>query len=222
MSLNSWSESEQEAIRGQLDRMLKSGPFLQSRRRQRFLEYIVNEALAGRGERLKGYTIALAVFDRPETFDPAVDPVVRVEAARLRDKLREYYEADGHDDAVRIDLPKGSYTPHIEFRQSVAPSHQPDGRVETTVSETHPRKTLARSLATAIIAMLLVLLAGFSVWRWWGASTSSSERASIAVLPFENIGSDPKWERYADGDHRGHRYRPVALQGPVRRRPKFY
>jgi len=71
--------------------------------------------------------------------------------------------------------------------------------VETTVSETHPRKMPVRSLATAIIAMLLVLLAGFSVWRWWGASTSSSERASIAVLPFENIGSHPKWERYADG-----------------------
>ena len=64
MSLNSWSESEQEAIRGQLDRMLKSGPFLQSRRRQRFLEYIVNEALAGRGERLEGYN-ALAVFIAP-------------------------------------------------------------------------------------------------------------------------------------------------------------
>ena len=107
MSLNSWSESEQEAIRGQLDRMLKSGPFLQSRRRQRFLEYIVTEALAGRGERLKGYTIALAVRS-PRDVRSGVDPVVRVEAARLRDKLREYYEADGQDDAVRIDLPKGS------------------------------------------------------------------------------------------------------------------
>ena len=59
---------------------------------------------AGRGERLKGYNVGLQVFDRPETFDPIVDPVVRIEAARLRDKLREYYEADGQNDPIRIDL----------------------------------------------------------------------------------------------------------------------
>ena len=115
--LNGWSDSDQAAVREQLDRILKSRPFQPSRRRQRFLEYIVNETLAARGERLKGYTIAVGVFDRPETFDPAVDPVVRIEAARLRDKLREYYEADGQNDPVRIGLPKGTYTPHIEFRQ---------------------------------------------------------------------------------------------------------
>ena len=58
----------------------------------------------------------MEVFDRPETFDPTVDPLVRIEAARLRDKLREYYEADGQSDPIRIDLPKGSYTPQIEFQ----------------------------------------------------------------------------------------------------------
>ena len=108
-------------MREQLVRILNSGPFLQSGRRQRFLEYLVNETLAGRGERLKGYNIALEVFDRPETFDPAVDPVVRMEAARLRDRLREYYEADGQNDPIRIDLPKGTYIPQIEFRREHTP-----------------------------------------------------------------------------------------------------
>ena len=70
VQLKHWSESDQEAIRQQLDRILKSGPFHQSHRRQRFLEYLVNETLAGRSERLKGYNVALEVFDRPETFDP--------------------------------------------------------------------------------------------------------------------------------------------------------
>ena len=69
-SAQRWSESDQKAIREQLDRILNSGPFHQSQRRQRFLEYLVNETLAGRGERLKGYNVALEVFDRPETFDP--------------------------------------------------------------------------------------------------------------------------------------------------------
>jgi hypothetical protein len=108
ISLNCWSESDQKAIREQLVRILNSGPFHQSQRRQRFLEYLVNETLAGRGERLKAYNVALEVFDRPETFDPTVDPLVRIEAARLREKLREYYGTDGQGDPIHIDLPKGT------------------------------------------------------------------------------------------------------------------
>ena len=65
IQLKHWTESDQEAIRHQLDRILHSGPFHQSQRRQRFLEFLVNETLAGRGERLKGYNVALEVFDRP-------------------------------------------------------------------------------------------------------------------------------------------------------------
>src|SRR5215468_514884 len=107
VAFNRRTESDQEAVRDQLDRILKSAPFLQSRRRQRFLEYIVNETLAGRGKRLKGYNVARAVFDRSETFDSNVDPIVRMQAARLRDKLREYYDGDGQNDPIRIDLPKG-------------------------------------------------------------------------------------------------------------------
>ena len=116
-----WSEVDQKAVREQLVRILNSGPFRQSGRRQRFLEYLVNETLAGRGERLKGYNIALGVFDRPETFHSAVDPIVRMEAARLRDRLREYYETAGQNDPIRIYLPKGTYTPQIEFRCEDAP-----------------------------------------------------------------------------------------------------
>jgi adenylate cyclase len=121
ISLSCWSESDQKAIREQLVRILNSGPFHQSRRRQRFLEYLVNETLAGRGERLKAYNVALEVFERPETFDPTVDNLVRIEAARLREKLREYYGTDGQDDLIHIDLPKGSYTPQIEFRHEGVP-----------------------------------------------------------------------------------------------------
>ena len=84
ISLNCWSESDQKAIREQLVRILNSGPFHGSQRRQRFLEYLVNETLAGRGERLKAYSVALEVFERPETLDHTIDPLVRIEAARLR------------------------------------------------------------------------------------------------------------------------------------------
>ena len=110
------SDTDQKAIREQLDRLFNSRQFQKSRRRRAFLEYIVNETLAGRCDQLTGYNVALDVFGRPETFDPVIDPVVRVEAARLRDKLREYYAGDGQRDAVHIDLPKGAYTPLIELR----------------------------------------------------------------------------------------------------------
>jgi TolB-like protein/Tfp pilus assembly protein PilF len=184
---NSWSEPEEKAIRGQLDRIVNSGPFAQSRRRQRFLEYIVTEALAGRGNWLKGYNIGLEVFDRPETFDPVVDPLVRTEAARLRDKLREYYDTYGRDDPVRIELPKGSYTPHIEFRQAASPDPRPH------------RADPMKRLWLLAVAVLAILAASLWVLKEWNTGPSLPDKPSVAVLPFSNIGLDPKWERFADG-----------------------
>src|SRR5262245_39000031 len=116
--LDHFSEGDRKLIREQLDRILDSGPFHQSKRRQQFLEYVVHETLAGRGERLKGYSIALEIFGRPETFDPVADPIVRIEAGRLREKLRCYYDTDGWNDPVRIALPRGTYRPRIVFRDS--------------------------------------------------------------------------------------------------------
>jgi adenylate cyclase len=110
-----FSEAEERVVRDQLSRILESEPFRKSERRQRFLRFIVNEALAGRARLLKGYNVALEVFGRTESFDSALDPVVRVEAGRLREKLRDYYETIGRGDAVRINLPKGTYAPEIAF-----------------------------------------------------------------------------------------------------------
>ena len=187
VSLNPWNQSDQEAIRQQLDRVLNSGPFHQAQRRQRFLEYIVNEALAGRGERLKGYNVALAVFDRPETFDPHLDPIVRIEAARVREKLREYYEGDGEGDPISISLPKGTYTPHIEFRLAPTLDPRPDRAV--------PIKQLGMLAA----AVLLIIAAGLWGLQYWTSGPSLPDKPSVAVLPFDNIGADPKWDRLADG-----------------------
>lgn len=193
MPLNCWSESDQNAIREQLGRVLHSGQFAQSRRRQRFLEYVVTETLAGRGERLKGYNVGREVFDRPETFDPAIDPIVRIEAGRLREKLREYYGTDGQDDPIRIDLPKGTYTPHIEFRRSATLPPEREG-----AKTGGPRETPSRPLL-AIALVSVLLLVSFAVWSGLKPFAPLPEIASIAVLPFENIGNEAQWERLADG-----------------------
>ncbi len=191
----SWSESEEKTIREELDRIVGSGPFLHSRRRQRFLEFIVTEALAGRGDRLKGYNIGLEVFDRPETFDPVIDPLVRIEAARLREKLREYYETDGQSDPIRIELLKGTYTPHIEFRQGEQLRAEPSSSSRRLALPNIGWKQLGMLTAT----VLLIIAASFSWMKGRNAGPSLPDKPSIAVLPFENIGDDPKWERFADG-----------------------
>ncbi len=113
-----WSQAEQDQIRASVASMLASPLFAGSPRQQRFLDYLVSNTLAGDAERLKGYTIAVEVFDRKDDFDPSLDAIVRVEATRLRNKLREYYDTVGKQEAARIDFPKGSYVLEISLQTS--------------------------------------------------------------------------------------------------------
>jgi len=101
-----------EAVRAQLAAILASDAFARARRMQRFLEFVVEETLSGRACQLGEYGIAVAVFDRPTDFEPALDPIVRNDARRLRVKLTEYY-AGAHAARVRIEIPKGGYVPRF-------------------------------------------------------------------------------------------------------------
>src|SRR3984957_10629728 len=95
----------------QLTRILASRAFRQADRLKRFLAFIVEETLAGRGERLKEFAVGVEVFGKDDSFDPRNDPIVRVQARRLRAQLARYYHEEGHDDEVVIELPKGGYAP---------------------------------------------------------------------------------------------------------------
>ncbi len=103
--------NSEEAIRAALQRVLASAEFDASDRNRRFLKYIVEETLAGRANRIKAYGVAISVFGREETFDPQIDPIVRIEASRLRRSLERYHLTEGRLDAVRITVPKGGYVP---------------------------------------------------------------------------------------------------------------
>ena len=98
------------AIQEQLELILSSRDFHASPRLKKFFRFLVEETLAGRSAQLKGYTIATTIFNRPEDFDSQADPIVRVEAAKLRSRLEHYY-ALCPDAPVLIELPKGSYVP---------------------------------------------------------------------------------------------------------------
>src|SRR5579872_309836 len=95
----------------QLDRILASKAFRQADRLKRFLTFIVEETIAGRGERLKEFVVGVEVFGKPESFDPRNDPIVRVQARRLRAQLARYYREEGPEGELLIELPKGGYAP---------------------------------------------------------------------------------------------------------------
>ncbi len=117
MPLNNGASSPglpEEQVRQALERILASEPFVRAKRSSALLGYLVRRAVAGDAGNLKEYTVAVEVFERDSSFDPRVDSLVRVEASRLRNRLRTYYEGPGADDPVRIDLAAGSY--HLVFR----------------------------------------------------------------------------------------------------------
>src|SRR4029079_13743361 len=101
-----------DKVRPELGRILRSASFETSDRNKRFLEYVVEETLAGREAHLKAYTIATIVFGRSDDFDPQLDPVVRMEARRVRRALERFYLVEGEGpSAVHITMPTGGYVP---------------------------------------------------------------------------------------------------------------
>jgi adenylate cyclase len=104
----------EEAVRQQMGKILASTEFQGSALLRAFLQFIVDQTLAGHAEEIKGYTVATQVLGRKADFDGARDPIVRILAGRLRRALERYYWDRGGQDAVRIDVPKGAYVPTFQ------------------------------------------------------------------------------------------------------------
>ena len=113
--MSTWSVSE-TTLKEQLARVRASTGFNRAGRSERLLTYLVEQTIAGRAHYLKEYSIAVDVLERGPDFDPRGDPIVRVEASRLRNKLEIYYATEGRHDALVISLPKGGYVPVFESR----------------------------------------------------------------------------------------------------------
>jgi Tol biopolymer transport system component len=111
------TELSVESVQKQLERILASKGFVHSERPSRFLRFVVGQTLQGHGDGLKEYLLGVEVLGRKESFDPKTDPIVRVEAGRLRARLKKYYEGEGSDDPVLIDFPKGGYVPTFQERE---------------------------------------------------------------------------------------------------------
>jgi adenylate cyclase len=199
----------QDEVRAYLQVLLSHSAFNASERNRRFLSYVIDETLEGRADRIKAYNIALAAFDRGEDFDPLTDPIVRIEASRLRRSLEHYYLTAGKSDQIRIDIPKGSYAATFAYthnaplgHQSPSPDTGSDARRPGPVTEPDRRRLpILLSAAVAIVVMVVGIAAYLLLAQGRQAETiaSGSRGPSVLVMPFEFIGSDPAQSYLARG-----------------------
>ncbi|NJO31895.1 MAG: tetratricopeptide repeat protein [Rhodospirillales bacterium] len=188
-------------MREALARIVESAEFVRSPRLQRFLRFVVEEALAGRGNALKEYAIAIEVFDRDSSYDPQTNSLVRVEASRLRAKLEKYNAIDGRDEPVHISLPAGSYMPAFH-----AVLGEPSWATREGATIRSRRLIPLRTALIAVAAMATTGIAAFIYLenvdrRGPGAPTAATEQKrihTIAVLPLRNLSGDPDEDYLSD------------------------
>jgi len=197
-------EVSPEEIRAELPKILTSQRFRNAEQLRNFLSFIVEKTLAGHGDELKESVVAMEAFQRRSSFDPRLDAFVRVQAGRLRTALAEYYETESHGDAVRIDVPKGSYTP-VFSRCSPPPESAPSETAPPEILHAPapppvPRTNRRPTMKVAIAALVLIL----SVATWFVATKFSpsrsrrtpslAERGTIVVADFDNTTGDPVFD----------------------------
>ena len=198
-----------------LEHVLGSRIFARADRSRRFLSYLMESAFAQPPIAVKEYTIALDVFDRDNTYDPSIDATVRVEASRLRARLREYYLDEGRNDDFVIEVPKGSYAAVLHDRRgreaistetSVSPSEEQSAdapslerHVPANTSGRERRSWTALAALVSVLALLVVMVL-VVVSRTRRAPVGGAQPAhSLAILPIVNRTGDPAYDFLCDG-----------------------
>ncbi|MDP9813116.1 TolB-like protein/tetratricopeptide (TPR) repeat protein [Rhizobium tibeticum] len=188
-------------IRAQLDIIISSPEFPRVGRSAAFLIYVTEEALAGRADRIKGYTIAVEVFKRSAGFTQD-DPVVRIEAGRLRRLLERYYLVAGQHDPLRIDIPKGGYAPSFVWNDEVedAPADDVTARAPRGLRSRLPNLMPFGLAAGAVLGIGIAAFALSTHLLLGRSNTLPSEGGpTLVVAPFAGLGDGPQAELYSAG-----------------------
>ncbi|MBP7243128.1 hypothetical protein [Amaricoccus sp.] len=170
-----------DIVRAELARILAAPAFDASERNRQFLSYVVDEALAGRADRIKAYNVATEVFGRDPKFDPQLDSIVRIEAGRLRRSLERYYLTDGRTSSLRIDIPRGGYAPVFG---NIAPVGLPRSlpgapRILVTAFEPEGDQSAFPTFTRGFTRILIIALTRFTGLRIFGAETALRHPAEI-------------------------------------------
>jgi len=146
-----------EDIRAAVERIVASSVFARSPQLGAFLRFVVEAVLHGKADRIKAYTIGVEVLRRDTSFDPQADPIVRVEATRLRRALERYYAGPGAADLIIVDLPRGSYVPTFR-RRDIGRRATPwlRGALGSLSAGVRRRPALAAIVGLAVVALLLL------------------------------------------------------------------
>lgn len=189
----------EHAIREQVGRISCSSRFKDASRSRRFLEFIVEETLAGHAGELKENVVGVHVFDRASDYDPRLDSIVRVEAGRLRSKLSQYYQSEGAADPVIITLPKGRYAPEFSVLthsrpSAVSPRPASDASSDSSVLPTRSHSRRRAAFAASAVGLALCTIFALAITAPWRQTTPALR---IAVLPFTPSSAGEAAERFA-------------------------
>lgn len=184
-------DPRREDILAQLDAIARAPSFAAAPRKIQLLNYLVQRALSG--ETVNEYAIGVDVFERPASFRPGEDSIVRTELTRLRQKLKHYYSAEGLHDAVRIDLPLRSYVPVFV---ASPPQDEPGGHQSPEFDPAGAPAIRRRWPMYVAVAAAGVGLA--AMWSW-NSQHTRAETPSLAILPFLNLTGNSSQEFLSDG-----------------------
>ena len=181
---NASAQEQCEFVRAELERILASDVFSRSQQLRRFLSFIVEQRLAGHGHSIKESVLAHELYGKGTDFDGGTDPVVRVDARRLRDKLREYYE--GRSEPIVISLPKGSYVPVFEANSASSAQAAPP-IVLAEPQKPAPLSDLKRvrmAVVVGVLAAVAGVVATVLIWRALRTpATAAAELLPLASYP---------------------------------------
>jgi TolB-like protein/Tfp pilus assembly protein PilF len=194
-----------------LERILASQTFARAGRPSRLLKFLVERVLAGKADLVSERILALEVFDRKLSFDPGVDPIVRVETGRLRRKLQEYYLSEGREDPVVLELPQRTYVPVLHKKQpapAVIPTESP--KATSLLPRPEPARSFPwSSRSTLLAAAVLIGVAAAGYWARSATKLAAAPAAlrsehgpapnSIVVLPFTDLSANHDQEYFCDG-----------------------
>ena len=183
-----------QEVEAELDRILASPGFRNSARRSSLLSWLVRRVLAGDAEPVKEHRIGLEVLGKPESWDPRIDPAVRVEFNRVRQKLRDFYAGEGSEDEIVIEFPSRGYVP-VFRRRTINETAAP------IPAETAPPGRRTTWVASIGILIILIAAIGFfsPLVKTMRRGQANAQISSIAVLPFLDLSPNHAYEYLVDG-----------------------